>query len=159
MIEESARVTAIGSNNQVTVISEIKSTCSGCQQVDTCGSGQVAKAFPQKHLELSLTCHLPVKLGDNVVLGLSEKMLLSSAWQVYCWPLLGLLCFSYLGQWLVEQQILIHELLAIVLGIAGGYFGFILAKRHQQHSKRQQALAPVIVRIEPENIQVTEITS
>lgn len=158
MIEENARVTAIGNNNQITVISEIKSTCSSCQQVDTCGSGQVAKAFPKKHLELDLTCHLPVKVGDNVVIGLSEKMLLSTAWQVYCWPLLGLLLFSYLGQWLVEQQVLIHELLAIILGVAGGYLGFVLAKKYQHKSKHQQALTPVVLRIEPKSIFVTEIT-
>ncbi|XQW84306.1 SoxR reducing system RseC family protein [Thalassotalea piscium] len=159
MIEENGRVTAIDNDHQVTVVSEIKSTCSSCKQVDSCGSGQVAKAFPQKHLELKLTCHLPVRVGDDVVLGLSEKMLLSSAWRVYCWPLLGLICFSFLGQWLVEQQVFVHELLAIVFGIAGGYLGFLLAKKHQHHPKNQQALAPVIVRIAPKSIPVTQITS
>ncbi|MGB1198182.1 MAG: SoxR reducing system RseC family protein [Thalassotalea sp.] len=158
MIEENARVTAVNGNSNITVISEIKSTCSSCQQVDTCGSGQVAKAFPQKHLELNLTCYLPVKVGDNVVLGLSEKMLLSSAWQVYCLPLLGLFIFSFIGQWLVTQQLFSHELWAVLLGVVGGYLGFLLAKYYQQQSKRQQALAPVVLRIAPKNILITEIT-
>lgn len=157
MIEENAVVTAVNSDNQITVRSEIKSTCSSCQQVDSCGSGQVAKAFPQKHLELQLTCHLPVSVGDKVVIGLSDKMLLSSAWQVYCWPLLGLIFSSFLGQWLFEQQILPHEIFAITLGVLGGYTGFALAKKYQQKPIIQQALAPVVVRIEPKNIFVTEI--
>jgi len=53
MIEEQATVVAINDNN-VTVTSDIKSACSGCQQVDNCGSGQVAKAFPQKKLSMNL---------------------------------------------------------------------------------------------------------
>ena len=158
MIEENARVTAVNGNSNITVISEIKSTCSSCQQVDTCGSGQVAKAFPTKHLALTLSCHLPVAVGDKVVLGLSEKMLLSSAWQVYCWPLLGLFLLSFLGQWLVEQQLFIHEIFAVALGVFGGYLGFLLAKNTQNKSKKQQALAPVVLRIEPKTIPVTEIT-
>ena len=158
MIEETARVTAIAENSKIKVISEVKSTCSSCQQVDTCGSGQVAKAFPVKNLELEVACNLPVKVGDNVVIGLSEKVLLSTAWQVYCWPLLGLIFFSYLGQWMIEQQALVHEFLAIILGIFGGYIGFVLAKKHQKISTRQQALAPVVLRIEPKKIFVTEIT-
>ncbi|GAA5142347.1 SoxR reducing system RseC family protein [Thalassotalea piscium] len=158
MIEEIAQVTAVSNNHQVTVVTEVKSTCGSCQQVDTCGSGQVAKAFPQKNLTLNLTCHLPVKVGDNIVLGLSEKMMLSSAWQVYCWPLFGLLLCSFLGQLLVEQQIFAHELLAITFGIAGGYMGFVLARYFQHQSKRQQALAPIVIRIEPKNIPIIEIT-
>ncbi|GHE86184.1 SoxR reducing system RseC family protein [Thalassotalea profundi] len=158
MIEESARVTSVSDKNQITVVSEIKSTCSSCQQVDTCGSGQVAKAFPTKKLALELTCHLPVKVGDHVVLGLSEKALLSTAWQVYCWPLFGLLLFSYFGQWLVSEQLLAHEILAIILGAFGGYLGFTFAKKHQEKSISQKALAPVVLRIEPKKVFVTEIT-
>lgn len=159
MIEENALVTAVTNDNHITVRSEIKSTCSSCQQVDTCGSGQVAKAFPQKHLEFQITCHLPVTVGDKVVLGLSDKMLLSSAWQVYCWPLLGLIFSSFLGQWLLEQQILPHEIFAITFGVLGGYTGFSLAKKHQQKPIIQQALAPVVVRVVPTEIPVINVTS
>ena len=41
-------------NGQVVVESLVKSTCSQCQQVDTCGSGQVAKALPHKSLSLAI---------------------------------------------------------------------------------------------------------
>lgn len=157
MIEESATVVAIAQNN-ITVTSELKSACSGCKQVDNCGSGQVAKAFPQKQLTLTVKSTLPVKLGDNVILGLNESALLSSAWQVYLWPLIGLILASWLGQWLLNQGGLGHELFAIIFAIVGGYIGFFLAKKGQQKQEQCQKLAPKIVRIQQQNISITEIT-
>jgi sigma-E factor negative regulatory protein RseC len=167
MIEENATVVAIqvvskdvqkGFLKKITVESEIKSSCSGCKQVDNCGSGQVAKAFPQVKLKLVLDTNLPVKVGDVVVLGLSDKHLLLSAWQVYLWPLLGLIFASVFGQWLVEQQIFIHELFAIILGFFGGYLGFCLARYQQKRGKYCQLLIPQVLRIQNSSISVVEIS-
>jgi sigma-E factor negative regulatory protein RseC len=168
MIEENAIVTLLypsrnngllsAIHNTVKVESEIKSSCSGCKQVDNCGSGQVAKAFPQTKLSLELDTSLPVKVGDTVVLGLSDKYLLLSAWQVYLWPIIGLILASVLGQWFVEKQIFIHELLAISLGCFGGYLGFLLARHQQKRGKYCQLLIPQILRIKNSAINIVEIT-
>lgn len=157
MIEETATVVAIAADN-VTVTSELKSACSGCQQVDNCGSGQVAKAFPQKQLTLTVKSNLPVKLGDKIVLGLNESALLSSAWQVYLWPLLGLIFASWIGQSLLNQAIIIHEVIVILLAFIGGFVGFLLAKIQQDKRENCAILAPKILRIQPQNITITEIT-
>ena len=167
MIEANAIVTLLYSNsddsfksslNTVKVESEIKSSCSGCKQVDNCGSGQVAKAFPQTKLTLDLETSLPLKVGDTVVLGLSDKHFLLSAWQVYLWPILGLIIASALGQWFVEQQIFVHELLAILLGFFGSYVGFYLARHQQKRGKYCQLLIPRILRIKNSPINIVEIS-
>lgn len=168
MIEENATVVRIHSvegecsshaeSTAVTVESEIKSSCSGCKQVDNCGSGQVAKAFPQPKLSLQLETELPVKVGDTVVLGLSDKHLLLSAWQVYLWPLLGLVLASVFGQWLINHNILNHELLAIALGVLGGYLGFCLARYQQKRGKYCNLLIPRILRIKNSPINIVEIS-
>lgn len=159
MIEELATVVAI--NNQaseqytVTVESQIKSTCSGCKQVDNCGSGQVSKAIPQRRLRLDVSTDKALSIGDIVVLGLSEKNLLSTAWQVYLWPLIGLISFSSLGQWLMGVGIFSHELFALAIGLVGGYLGFRLAKFWQTFGKNTLALMPKIIRIVPQELQLT----
>lgn len=157
MIEESATVVAI-ENDNVTVTSELKSACSGCQQVDNCGSGQIAKAFPQKQLTLTVKSTLPLNIDDKVVLGLNESALLSSAWQVYLWPLLGLLIASWSGQWLVNSGFFPHEFFAITFGFCGGYAGFLLAKQQQSKLHKCAELAPKIIRRQNQNIVITEIT-
>jgi sigma-E factor negative regulatory protein RseC len=152
MIKELANVIAIEAG-QITVESQIKSTCSGCAQVDTCGSGQIAKALPQAKLSLILPYDKvsgeTLKNGDCVVLALPEKHILTSASQVYLFPILGLITFSALGQWLLKQQILSHELFALGLGITGGYLGYKLAQFQQKHGKHSEKLQPKIIEVIP----------
>jgi len=152
MITELANVIAIEAG-QVTVTSQIKSTCSSCAQVDTCGSGQIAKALPQAKLTLTLPYDKAsgemLKQGDCVVLALPEKHILTSAGQVYLLPLLGLITFSALGQWLLKQQVLSHELFALGLGITGGYLGYKLAQFQQKQGKNSEKLQPKIIEVIP----------
>ncbi|PKI12689.1 SoxR reducing system RseC family protein [Colwellia sp. 12G3] len=153
MIKELANVVAIDAG-QVTVTSQIKSTCSGCAQLDTCGSGQIAKALPQAKLTLTLPYDINIigkelKQGDCVVLALPEKHILSSAGQVYLLPLLGLITFSAVGQWLLKQQILPHELYALGFGVTGGYLGYRLAKFQQKEGLHSEKLQPKIIEVIP----------
>ena len=146
-MEEFATVVKVD-NALIHVVSEIKSACSGCQQVDNCGSGQVAKAFPTKQLTLTLESNLPIKVGDVVVLAIPEGCILHSAWQVYLYPIAGLITFSGLGQYLVTQQLFSHEIFAVLLGVIGGYLGFSIAKKKQNNFANKDKLTPVILRIE-----------
>lgn len=144
-MEELAKVTHI-ENNLVSIESEVKSACSGCQQVDNCGSGQISKAFPTKKLSLKLYSDLPLKVGDTVVLGLSDEHLLQSAWQVYMFPLVGLISFASIGQYLTSNNFFPHELLAVTLAAVGGYLGYLLSKNVQSSTKNKQKLTPKILR-------------
>ncbi|TYK65077.1 SoxR reducing system RseC family protein [Colwellia echini] len=156
MIKELTNVVAINAKS-ITVTSQIKSTCSSCAQVDSCGSGQVAKALPQGKLTLTLPYDInktdasgnKLQLGDCVVLALPEQDILSSAGQVYLLPLLGLISFSALGQWLLNQQFFSHELFAVGFGIGGAYLGYRIAKYQQQSGKQSAKLQPKIIEIIP----------
>ena len=156
MITETAKVIDVD-DDIVTIESEIKSSCSGCQQVDTCGSGQVAKAFPQKHACFKTKSDLPLKIGDKVLIGIEEKNLLTTAWQVYMWPLIGLILGAAVGQQLVSRGIFQTELLVIVFGFSGCYMGFRLAKFWQSYSHQDKNLQPKILKIVPNSISVTQI--
>jgi len=156
MIEEMATVVAI-SQDKVILESQVKSSCSSCQQVDNCGSGQVAKAIPLKKLTLELSSSLALKVGDTVVLGLPEKGVLQAAAQVYLLPLAGLLAGSALAQYLVLQGIFPHEMFAVLLGCAGGYGGYRLAKFWQKNARQAKSLQPKILRRAGQTIAVTEI--
>lgn len=159
MIKELATVVAIEAGT-ITVTSQIKSSCSGCAQVDSCGSGQVAKALPQAKLTITLPYEAntasaqgiveqAVKLGDCVVIGIPEEYVLSSAAQVYLLPLFGLITFSSLGQLLLHQQVFTHELVALGLGVTGAYLGYRVAKFQQQRGKQSNKLQPQIIEVIP----------
>ena len=161
-MEELATVTAID-NDQITVVSQIKSSCNSCSQVDACASGQVAKAIP--HKKLSFTLHKPkslenqdIKIGDCVILTLPEADVLQSAWQVYLLPILGLFSFSAIGQWLKLEGIFSHELMALFLGIIGGYLGYRLAKYLQNQPAKRDRLQPKVLRVLPKAINVETVS-
>jgi len=134
-------------NGVISLVSEVKSACSGCQQVDNCGSGQVAKAFPSKQLSLTLKSDLSVHQGDTVVIGIPDGCIVESAWQVYLYPLIGLIACSGLGQYWVNSLVLPHELFAIGLGVVGGYLGYRLARKAQNTLQAKGKLTPSILRI------------
>ncbi len=151
MTEELASVVAI-EQYQVILTSQIKTTCGSCAQIDTCASGQVAKALPKRQLTFTLPLEqrekqAGLKVGDCVVIGIPESNIISSAGQVYLLPLLGLISFSALGQGLMLLQILPHELLALAVGLTGGYLGYRLARYRQKHPKLADKLQPKILKI------------
>jgi sigma-E factor negative regulatory protein RseC len=157
-MEELAEVISI-ENGVISVVSQVKSSCNSCSQVSTCASGQVAKAIPHKKLSFTLSTPLSlegksVDIGDCVVLTLPEIDVLRSAWQVYLLPVVGLLSFSALGQWLTIQEILNHELLALSIGLTGGYLGYRLAKHLQNNPEHQEKLQPKILRVIPKPLDV-----
>ncbi len=161
-MEELATVIA-NESGKITVVSQVKSSCNSCSQVDTCASGQVAKAIP--HKKLSFTLHHPellknqvINVGDCVVITVPEGDVLQSAWQVYLLPVLGLFSFSALGQWLVQEEILAHELIGLVIGILGGYLGYRLAKHLQSKPDKLKKLQPEILRVLPKPLDVEDVT-
>lgn len=157
-MEELAEVIAIESG-LISVVSQVKSSCSSCSQVSTCASGQVAKAIPHKKSSFilpvsALLTNQRLQVGDCVVLTLPEIDVLQSAWQVYLLPIIGLVSFSALGQWLTMQAVLSHELLGLGIGLTGGYLGYRLAKYLQNHPEHQEKLQPKILRVIPKPLVV-----
>jgi sigma-E factor negative regulatory protein RseC len=160
-MEELATITAID-DGYITVVSQVKSTCNSCSQVSSCASGQVAKAIPHKKLTFSLLkpksleSH-SINVGDCVVISVPEIDVLHSAWQVYLLPVFGLISFSALGQWLVQDRILTHELIGLGVGVLGGYLGFCLAKHLQNNPDKHNSLQPEILKVLPKAFDVKNI--
>ncbi|WP_286262546.1 SoxR reducing system RseC family protein [Thalassotalea atypica] len=157
MIEERAVVKELFPD-AIMVESVIKSTCSQCHQVDNCGNGQVAKALPQKKLSLLIPTTERFVVGDELIIAIPERFLLQSAWQVYMWPLLGLLICAGGGQYLLNKGFLTHELYVVGFALLGGFSGSKLAKWWQDYSGLQKKLVPKILKTAPKNIETLYVS-
>ncbi len=165
-MEELAEIIAIDAG-QITLVSQVKSSCSSCSQVDTCASGQIAKAIPHRTLSFTLPYpqslsvdvkhNIAINVGDCVVLSLPEAHVLQSAWQVYLLPIVGLFTFSALGQLMLNKQLLSHELQALLLGVLGGYLGYRIARYLQNQSSNILKLQPKILRILAKPIEIAAV--
>lgn len=157
MIEELAVIRTVTENSLI-VESEVKSSCSSCKQVDACGSGQVAKAIPHRKLTVEINTNdfadNQFNVGESVIIGIPEKNLLSTAMQVYLWPLAGLILFGGFGQFLVQQHYVAHELIALTISVLGGGAGFLIAKIRLNSPKCHQALSPILLKKVSKTISV-----
>ena len=156
MIEETARVVAIN-GSQVTLQSQLKSTCHSCSQQDDCGSGQVAKAFPQKRLTTEITTDIKLAIGDEVVIGVQDKDLLTAAFEVYMLPLIAMLIAASFAQLYLVEQLGWSEVYAIIFAMFAAVIGFLVAKKRQNSSGRQRQLQPTLIRKCDNQIAITEV--
>ena len=138
MIEETAKVVAID-GDLVTVEAAVKSTCSGCKAKEDCGTGAIARAFSHKFQTLHLRSPFPVKLGQNVTIGIHEKSILVASWWLYLVPLLVFVMFNIL---LFSQLSSFHELTVCLLALLPTLASFFWV------SKKIKSLDKVYIQVE-----------
>ena len=141
MIEESGLVVAL-EDGAVWVQTLRKSTCSSCSANAGCGQGlldKLAISSQRGHVRALTDLHLAI--GDEVVIGVREELLLGSAVQVYLLPLLALL-----GGGLLAQSLGLSEPLTIALGLGGLVVAGLLVRRRSLRVADDPDLQPVVVR-------------
>lgn len=100
MLEETARVVKI-SAGQVWVVGE-NSSCAGCGQQASCSTATLGKLLKNK--EMLVNSRVPVEVGDQVIVGVEESVLLRAAFSLYLVPLLALFIGAGLADWLTDTN-------------------------------------------------------
>jgi len=88
------------------------STCGACGVKGACGTHVLARLFSERNAPIELTSPLPLKVGDQVMLSLSEHALLKQSLWAYGAPLAGF----FIGGLMLQP---ISELAAVI----GALFG------------------------------------
>lgn len=127
MSEELATVVAIDGQH-AWVECERRSSCSGCHQQSSCGTGTVAKAFPVKSQRLRITLTAEVSVGQQVRIGIPQASILRGAALVYVLPLFCLLLGALLGQLWLAPLLSGGEGITILSCLLGGAIGFLLVR-------------------------------
>ncbi len=141
MIEESGLVVAL-EDGAVWVQTLRKSTCSSCSANVGCGQGLLDKlAINSRRGNVRALTDLQLAVGDQVVIGVREDLLLRSAVQVYLLPLLALLAGGFIG-----QRLGLGEPLSILLGLAALLSAGLLVRWRSLRVADDPRLQPVVVR-------------
>ncbi len=141
MIEEQGRVVAV-EQGAVWVETLRKSTCSSCSVKAGCGQGLLEQlgANGRRGLIRAL-CDLHLNVGDSVVIGVREDLLVRGSLLVYLLPLLGLFAAA-----VVAEQSGLSEPWVIL----SACFGFVVACMGVRWRSRNVAtdpcLQPVVLR-------------
>ena len=141
MIEESGRVVAL-EEGAVWVQTLRKSTCSSCSANAGCGQGLLDKlAITSQRGNVRALTDLQLAVGDEVVIGVREELVLRSAVQVYLLPLLALL-----GGGFVAQSLRLSEPLSIFLGLSALLVAGLLVRWRSLRVADDPRLQPVVMR-------------
>lgn len=147
MIEEVAEVIRVDENS-VRVRVDRKTACGNCPVASSCGNGVMEKLFMRRNsvIEIELPAVTGVEIGDRLVVGVADNILITSSAIAYSIPLVGLftglLIAIGLSRWgQIESEWL--QVLGLLLGLVGGFMGMIaVAQRLRAHP----AFSPVFIR-------------
>ncbi|NCA71112.1 MAG: Fis family transcriptional regulator [Sphingobacteriia bacterium] len=123
MIEASGRVTAID-GRFAEVQTERRSPCGGCAARGGCGTSLLERVFSRVPPRVRAVNRIGARIGDPVVIGVSERGLLTAALAVYLVPILALILGALGGDLLAARFAGAGGDLA---GLLGGLIGFALA--------------------------------
>jgi len=136
MLEETATVVAV-ENDSVWVESESRSACSQCSSTH-CSSSALSQLFSVQRNRLRLDNDLDAQVGDQVVIGIPDELLVRASVWGYLFPLLAMVGFAIAGNaWHLSEGL---QVLLAMLGLAGGFYSVRLATRGKQQKFQPQLL-------------------
>jgi len=113
MIKETATVVAIDGDT-IVVEAAIKSTCNSCQSQSNCGTGVISRALAPKTQQLALTSPMPVRIGQQVTVGIPEEGILTASAWLYLLPLVVFILGFSVSSYVMPLLSLTHELWAML---------------------------------------------
>lgn len=141
MIEEQGRVVAVESG-AVWVETLRKSTCSTCSANAGCGQGLLDKlGVDSRRGYVRALSNLNLNVGDHVVIGVREDLLVRGSLLVYLMPLIGLFAGAILA-----DQLSLSEPLVILFSLTGLVTSWLGVRWRSARVANEPELQPVVMR-------------
>lgn len=120
MLEETGEILAL--NDEGVLVQTIRqSACSSCSAAKGCGQKLLASVGQGQRFEVLAEnpLHLPLQVGDQVVLALEETALLKASVWAYLLPLILLAAFAAIAEylWAVESMVIIFAIVGLATGM------------------------------------------
>ena len=143
MIRETATVVAVDGDT-VTVEAAIKSTCNACQAQSDCGTGVISRAIAPKTQQLTLRTPMPVRIGQQVTVGIPEAGILSASAWLYLLPLIAFIGSYFASVSLLSSTGFNHELWAMLPSAFVTFFIYKLIA-YKLHRVERTKYQPVLL--------------
>lgn len=141
MLEEIALVVK-STPDRLWIETQTRSSCRHCSSSSGCGTSVLAKLFSVKRNQLQVENSLDAKLGDKVIIGMPDELLIRAAIWVYLLPLLAMVLVTILADLSGAG-----EGIQSLAGLAGLIIGFILLRKHTNSTTSQQKFKPRLLRL------------
>lgn len=145
MIEEQAQVIEI-KGNILFLQAQTQSACGSCAANKGCGTSLLAKVVGRKFTHFQAENNVNAKVGDIVVVGLAEDALLKGSMVMYIIPILAMLVFALLADYLLTSDVLYRDLMIAATAMMGLVWGSLLSKWYFARESSVRIFAPVVLR-------------
>ncbi len=145
MLEEQGRVVEVQAGF-VWVETQRRSTCGACNLNGGCGTSVLSRVMGQRRTRVRALDSLGARVGEEVVIGIEDTMLLRGSLAVYAVPLVGLLAGAMLGAALAPRLGFAAESGSILLGLAGLGAGILWLTYYARRTRLDRRYQPVVLR-------------
>jgi sigma-E factor negative regulatory protein RseC len=146
MLEETAQVVRI-KGGEVWVETQRRSSCSSCSAEKGCGTATLSKVLGNRRNVVRVLSTVPLRVGDQVVIGIREQALVRGSLAVYAVPILLLLLGGLIGELGAEQRIWENaEFASVTLGLSGLIVGLFWLKRFTRQIQNDPNFQPLVLR-------------
>lgn len=146
MITETARVVAVEEDGHAWVETQRKAACDSCSVQKGCGSGVLSQMFSGKRARLRVINVLGATVGDEVVIGIEDSLLVRSSFAVYMMPLIWLLLGAIGGSMVAEIVQPAHvDGISALGGLLGLACGFWWLRRYARAAARDTLRQPSLI--------------
>ena len=154
MIEESGRVIAV-ENDLALIEIQRKSVCSACSVNKGCGTGVLSKVIGNKRFRMTAQNTLNASVGDEVIVGIEENMLVKSSFAVYIVPLLLLFVGAWCGESIaIHFTLQVSEGFSVLFGMLGLVIGFVWLRYFSQKIRKDDRYRPVLLEIPRQKLAI-----
>lgn len=124
--------------------------CPRCAEGRGCGGGILSRLVAQKRPDVRAETRVEnLQVGEAVIVGIDEAVLLQASVWVYIVPLLALLLAAGLAHQVLEAP----DLVVTAFGIAGLGLGMAWVGRRSQEAAGNPGFRPMILRRDPDQGQ------
>ena len=143
MIEENGRVVAVEAG-AVWVESIRQSACESCAARQGCGQSALAKLGKQhtSHVKALNVNRLDLQVGDSVIIGVPENVVMTGTLIAYMMPLITMLLAA-----LIADSFLFQELGVVIASVLGLGLGFLLVRLHFLKITSDKRYQPTVLRL------------
>ena len=145
MIKENAKVIEV--REEVAVVeTQRKVACQSCAVNKGCGTGVIAKVLGNKRFFLEVLNPVQAKVGEEVVVGIEDRALVSSSLLAYAMPLIMMLAGGIAGDLISRSSGGSgNEAVVILFSLGGFAAGLWVVRRISRRMAADASYRPVIL--------------
>lgn len=145
MIEERATVIDIRGGHLM-LQAKVQSSCGSCAAKSGCGTSMLGEVMGKRFTRFSAENAVGASIGDEVIVGIPERSLLSGSLMVYLFPILSMLAAALLADSLLMPTDTGRDLLVALSALGGFTAGALLARAYFRRASNRLLYTPVVLR-------------